>query len=677
MLSSETAAAYGASRDPGVDPRVLCHAPFVSLNFDQSGRVTACCYNRFFVLGTYPGQSVREIWTGERAQALRQAFLRDAEVPGCELCFHQLASGNFAGALMRNFDRYSGEAGYGPGLDMAAPRILEFEISNTCNLECVMCSGHWSSSIRANREKLPPLRSPYDHAFVAQLEEFLPSIAGAKFLGGEPFLIERYYEIWESIRRLNPGARLSITTNGTVLPARARDLLEDLRADIVVSLDGITADTYEAVRKNARFDDVMGHLEYFIAYTRRRGTQATLAVCPMTHNWRELPALLQFCERRQLNLYFNTVTRPAESSLASLAPAELADVVAVLEAASPGGAGARAQWDSLLSQLRAWREEKLELERRCAEIEARARKFAEVRAGGRTGWTLPESFDRLVSPLVRAVRIDGERATAAHADFREVIFRMPGVPWKAGEEPSAREILLAMHVFCRFLDAEDGDGTASDGGVLHAEQRRLHEYLDGLASDEGAAARPRLEGLGRWMGERIKAGEGEALVRFMRMLLGSFDGDVGLSLDFHGEMQRRLPGGLALLRGRGLDEDGCAKVARHFERLVQEQLRSLPEISPSPPATETDAAPVRPPIRNLEDLGHVLDAMYVFHVCSRPSVDHERFRRRLESCLEALASSGRAAVACQSLETRDLTLAYGYLANAPEEWLVNTIQSLA
>jgi MoaA/NifB/PqqE/SkfB family radical SAM enzyme len=46
------------------------------------------------------------------------------------------------------------------------PSMLELELNNTCNLECVMCIGELSSSIRKNREKLPAIRSPYDEAFV-------------------------------------------------------------------------------------------------------------------------------------------------------------------------------------------------------------------------------------------------------------------------------------------------------------------------------------------------------------------------------------------------------------------------------------------------------------------------------------------------------------------------------
>jgi MoaA/NifB/PqqE/SkfB family radical SAM enzyme len=75
------------------------------------------------------------------------------------------------------------------------PKVMEFELSNECNLECVMCNGSFSSSIRKNREKLPPIISPYNDDFVNELDAFIPHLTDAKFLGGEPFMIEIYLKI--------------------------------------------------------------------------------------------------------------------------------------------------------------------------------------------------------------------------------------------------------------------------------------------------------------------------------------------------------------------------------------------------------------------------------------------------------------------------------------------------
>src|SRR6185295_19977224 len=106
----------------------------------------------------------------------------------------QFESANFAGLRARSFDDLSEDRyALADGVPFAYPKLMEFEISNVCNLECTMCTGFFSSSIRHNREHLPPIKTPYDDAFVRQLEPFVPHLKAARFLGGEPFLIRTYY----------------------------------------------------------------------------------------------------------------------------------------------------------------------------------------------------------------------------------------------------------------------------------------------------------------------------------------------------------------------------------------------------------------------------------------------------------------------------------------------------
>ena len=218
-LHSKVLDQYNETRS-GTYKKIVCHAPFVSLNFEQNGNVRACCYNTKDILGKWPNQSIREIWQGEKANRLRGYIRQNDLGRGCTECGNMLVAGNYQGVRAKFFDEYapnnlssrvhyfrqqlSGHIEY--------PKVLEFELSNECNLECVMCNGYFSSSIRKNREKLPPLSSPYNDQFVKELEEFIPHLTDAKFLGGEPFMIDIYLKIWERILQINPSVRIHITT---------------------------------------------------------------------------------------------------------------------------------------------------------------------------------------------------------------------------------------------------------------------------------------------------------------------------------------------------------------------------------------------------------------------------------------------------------------------------------
>ncbi|MBS1618769.1 MAG: radical SAM protein [Bacteroidetes bacterium] len=338
-MSPETIRSYNASRSCA-NKNIVCHAPAVNLNFEQTGEVRACCYNFKHVLGKWPEQTIRQIWEGLRLADLRGYVAENNLGGGCLECGKMIEVGNHQGVRARYYDEFAEGrlAAVSSGIrrmwtgQIAYPRVMEFELSNECNLECIMCNGSFSSSIRRNREKLPPIFSPYNEKFVDELEEFIPHLTDAKFLGGEPFMIDIYLSIWERILRINPGIRMHITTNGTFLNNRIKNLLEGLHAGIILSIDSVNKETYRKIRVNGNFDRVMENLEFFLDYTRRKKTFISMAACPITTNWRELPEMLEFCLARNIALYFNVVFTPLDLSLRELPLDALQEVVAYLEA---------------------------------------------------------------------------------------------------------------------------------------------------------------------------------------------------------------------------------------------------------------------------------------------------------------------------------------------------------
>lgn len=321
-LSKEVLAEYSKSRGDTYKS-IVCHAPFVSLNFEQNGNVRACCYNFTHILGTWPKNSIKEIWKSAASDKLRH-YIRENELGGgCSECGSMIEMGNHNGVRARFYDEYAPSGLFSTASYLknkitgyiGYPKVMEFELSNKCNLECVMCNGYFSSSIRKNREQLPALENPYNDDFVNELDEFIPHLTDAKFLGGEPFMIDIYMKIWERIRMLNPNMRIHITTNGTFLTDRVKNLLEGLRAGIIISIDSVNRDTYNKIRTNGSFDKVMSNLEYFRDYTKKKNTFISVAACPITYNWQELPEMLGFCLEKDITLYFNAVFTPEELSL--------------------------------------------------------------------------------------------------------------------------------------------------------------------------------------------------------------------------------------------------------------------------------------------------------------------------------------------------------------------------
>ncbi len=305
-----------------------CYAPYRSIYFGHHGRLAVCCYNRQFILGTYPEESIKEIWFGENTKKLRDALANYDFSYGCKGCLAHLVAENFDAVKSKQYDLHrQNPNGY--------PSVMEFELENLCNLECTMCNGDFSSLIRANREKREPLVSPYDNTFIEQLKEFIPYLEDVKFYGGEPFLIETYYKIWELIMEINPNVRIQVQTNATILNNRVKSILNKTNFHINISLDSLQKETYESIRVNAKFERVMENVKWYINYCREKNTFIGISACAMRNNWKEIPDMISFCNERDIQVYFHTVFYPLNLAIRTLKPSELKEILDYLRPILP------------------------------------------------------------------------------------------------------------------------------------------------------------------------------------------------------------------------------------------------------------------------------------------------------------------------------------------------------
>lgn len=280
---------------------------------DQRGQVRACCQNDFHLLGNVTQQRLVDIWRGERAQALRRALAAHDLDLGCDFCEWQVAKGRPDLAFARWFDEFpvtSDEPDW--------PQQLELAVSNTCNLQCVMCDGDLSSSIRLHRERRPPLPRVYGEEFFADVVPFVDALEDASFTGGEPFLGAENHRIWDLLIERNPGVKHTVTTNGTRWDRRVEAVLDGLRTWVNVSVDGFSAATYEGVRVGADRDAVFANIERFAAYAARAGTEVRIFHCLMPQNHHELGDLLLWAEDRGFPVTIHVVEDPDECCLERL-----------------------------------------------------------------------------------------------------------------------------------------------------------------------------------------------------------------------------------------------------------------------------------------------------------------------------------------------------------------------
>lgn len=313
----------------------------------------ACC-GGWHPLGRVTGpdrQSLHDIWSGRAAEALRSAVSDHDYTLGCWECGHAAVAGRRDTSLAVEFDRWSTPT-------MAPyPSVMDFALSNRCNLECVMCNGGLSSTIRARRERRPPLPQAYDDRFFEGLWEFLPHVRRALFKGGEPFLSPEHRRIWDRLLETGDRPEISITTNGSIWNESVERYLRDLRMEVIISVDAIDPALLSRIRVGLDPHRFWRNVDRIQAVTTNTGQPLTLSFCLMAHNWRELGSFLAETDRRGVAADVIWVDGPDRFNLLTSPPTELAATLQDLEADAARREGlsapARRLWDDTLARLRA------------------------------------------------------------------------------------------------------------------------------------------------------------------------------------------------------------------------------------------------------------------------------------------------------------------------------------
>lgn len=305
------------------DADSLCYAPSKSLFFRKNGDIGVCCNNREYVLGKYPQDNIASILNGDKLSKLKNSLKNNDFSLGCDLCKQQIINGNYANCVANYYDDLP--------LFENIPSILEFELDNICNLECEMCFGKFSSLIEKNREEKAASKCLYDKTFIEQITPYLSNLRKTTFLGGEPFLIDIYYEIWEKLIEVNPNCEIFVQTNGTILNPKIKKLLEKGNFDLNISLDSLIPEVYKRIRQNASLSTVLANLDYFLEYAKQKNKIIGCSVCILRENINEIPSLMKFCSENNMYVYFNMVSYPIQFSLDYLSSAYLKQLIEMLE----------------------------------------------------------------------------------------------------------------------------------------------------------------------------------------------------------------------------------------------------------------------------------------------------------------------------------------------------------
>lgn len=301
-----------------INKKFLCNAPFCAMRFSISGLVSPCCHTAD-LQDSYPNKKIKNIWEGEIFNKYR-IFIKKQEFPNsCKSCESRLNSKEFSLIPIRQFDDFKVRR-----IGRNNLQTLQLAISNRCNLKCTMCNEMFSSQFE--QSDTFENNNIYDKAFINELYEYIPHLNELICLGGEPFLINDYYEIWDRIISTNPSCRISVVTNGTVLNERIKRMLELGNFSINLSFETIAKETYEKIRINADYDTVISNMEYFGKVLKMQGKILQIPACALKSNCKEIPDLVRFCNEKEYHLTILTTHRDIDVAAWSLSSDQLREL---------------------------------------------------------------------------------------------------------------------------------------------------------------------------------------------------------------------------------------------------------------------------------------------------------------------------------------------------------------
>ena len=167
----------------------------------------------------------------------------------------------------------------------SAPRRLVLELTNACNLNCIMCGRNAANFAKTFfklewLEKFSPIMN--------QIEEV------SMFGWGEPTVHPRFVEILSWLDKYP--VRKYFCTNGMRLGALTDAIFQHKVDIIAISLDGAKSETNNKIRRGSNFDKIVADLKAIVDRKNKLGLQRpymNFVFCAMSSNYRELPDLVR------------------------------------------------------------------------------------------------------------------------------------------------------------------------------------------------------------------------------------------------------------------------------------------------------------------------------------------------------------------------------------------------
>lgn len=279
-----------------------CVNAYINLSVGPGGIVKPCCmshhqYKTDSGAVTLNNDSILNFWNSKDRQKFIQQLDAGKKLKECHACWSEEDAGKDSKRIRDNKTFQSRELD-----NNMLPVVLDLQIGNLCNIKCRICgpvhSTPWVAEEKAlsknsliakfvhhvddNAQKAG--QDSFDHSntyFWDDIVKLLPNVEKYDFAGGEPFFIEKH---WDIVKAAVDGGwsknqHIHYNTNGTIYPSKYMHLLEEFdMVDIQISSDGV-GEKFEYMRHPAKWDKVEENIDKFIKAKTNSKTNWMLGMC--------------------------------------------------------------------------------------------------------------------------------------------------------------------------------------------------------------------------------------------------------------------------------------------------------------------------------------------------------------------------------------------------------------
>lgn len=284
--------------------KTFCPLPWIHLATRPNGDVRLCCTSNASGAGTVDNKvaglvkkdgiemnlrdhSVEEVWNSEFMKSVRLDMLNDRIPESCKKCFVEEANGIVSKrqwetevwASRIDVNKVVSNTGDDGSLPVNIP-YFDLRLGNMCQLKCIMCSPHDSSSwIKDWKIQYPKYsvfelkqdqgwNKDYDYTwyqrgtFLDTMKNQATHIKELYFAGGEPLLIPEHYKILEFMIEVGTAHNcvLRYNSNGVDLPSKLFELWKHFKSvKFNFSIDAVGKKN-DYIRYPSKWDSIVDNL---------------------------------------------------------------------------------------------------------------------------------------------------------------------------------------------------------------------------------------------------------------------------------------------------------------------------------------------------------------------------------------------------------------------------------